>query len=373
MVPERNIQAAAVTAAPLSEDRARFSERFDAAPTLPLVEARDLQVKFPNRARTLLDRRQRYIKAVDGVSLEIRPREVLSLVGESGSGKTTVGRAILGLVPISGGTVTFDGVDMTASSDRELKDIRRRMQVVFQDPYASLHPRFRIGRILEEPLKIQHVGEQIGRRARVSELLELVGLEPSAADRFPHQFSGGQRQRIAIARALALDPDFIVADEPVSALDVSIQAQILNLLKRLQRDRRLAMLVISHDLAVVRHVSDHVAVMYLGRLVEIAPINDLFAQPSHPYTIALISAVPRFGAKQQARQRRIVLEGDLPSPSDPPHGCRFHTRCWLRERLGRPSECTSLAPALRRVGPGHVSGCHFAEEAVARWRSNPLP
>lgn len=342
----------------------------DATSSTPLVRVRDLKVQFPNRGHGLFDRKHRFVKAVDGVSLDIGRREAFSLVGESGSGKTTVGRAVLGLVPIAGGTITFDGADVTASSDREMKGIRRRMQVIFQDPYASLHPRFKIGRILAEPLEIQGIGNNESRRTRVSELLELVGLEPAAADRFPHQFSGGQRQRIAIARALALEPELVIADEPVSALDVSVQAQILNLMKRLQRDRRLAMLIISHDLAVVRHVSDHVAVMYLGRLVEIAPTQNLFERPSHPYTIALISAVPRPGAGKEAQRRRIVLEGDLPSPTNPPSGCRFHTRCWLRPQLGNPSDCTTSDPTLQEIGPGHVSACHYSEQAAARWKTS---
>jgi len=336
----------------------------------PLVEATNLHVTFPRRGPAAIAGGSRFIRAVDGIDLAIPRREVLSLVGESGSGKTTVGRAILGLIPISKGHVTFDGAPVSMTSSAEMRGIRRRMQVVFQDPYASLHPRFKIGAILAEPLKIQGLGDAAERRERVRQLLEQVGLTPSAADRYPHQFSGGQRQRVAIARALALDPDFIVADEPVSALDVSIQAQILNLLTRLRRERQLAMLVISHDLGVVRHVSDRVAVMYLGRLVEIAPTEELFARPAHPYTIALMSAVPRIGPKNSPRRNRIVLKGDLPSPSDPPSGCRFHTRCWLRDRLGKPPECTTRTPPLAGIGVSHPSACHFASEAAKYWQED---
>jgi len=358
--------------APAAATMTHLSDTGDTAPQVPqtdtdaLVMARDIRVLFQRRDAGLLDRSPRFIRAVDGVDVTIRRREVLSIVGESGSGKTTLGRAILGLQPISSGDISFDGAPVTTTSSAAMKRIRRRMQVIFQDPYASLHPRFTIEKILAEPLKIQGIGSASERKERIFELLAQVGLPSSAMRRFPNQFSGGQRQRIAIARALALNPDFIVADEPVSALDVSIQAQILNLLTRLRHERQLSMLVISHDLAVVRHVSDRVAVMYLGRIVETASSAALFSAPAHPYTIALMSAVPRIGNKS-AKAQRIVLSGDPPSPMNPPSGCRFHNRCWLRDRLGRPATCATNDPGLTAIGEGHVSACHFAAEAQAQW------
>jgi oligopeptide/dipeptide ABC transporter ATP-binding protein len=356
---------------------ARMPDYGDAAP-LPqtgndeLLRASDIQVLFQRRDSGLLDRSPKFIRAVDGVDVTIQRREVLSIVGESGSGKTTLGRAILGLQSITSGDITFDGVPVTTTSSAAMKRIRRRMQVIFQDPYASLHPRFTIEKILAEPLKIQGIGSERERKDRIFDLLAQVGLPSSAMLRFPNQFSGGQRQRIAIARALALNPDFIVADEPVSALDVSIQAQILNLLTKLRHERQLSMLVISHDLAVVRHVSDRVAVMYLGRIVETAASAALFKAPAHPYTIALMSAVPRIGSKS-AKTQRIVLAGDPPSPMNPPKGCRFHNRCWLRDRLGRPPDCATIDPTLTAVGAGHVSACHFAAEAQAQWEQSKKP
>jgi oligopeptide/dipeptide ABC transporter ATP-binding protein len=259
----------------------------------------------------------------------------------------------------------FDGQEMCSLDRRQLRAVRRRVQMVFQDPYASLDPRMTIGSSIAEPMEIHRLGTRGVRRRRVVELLELVGLHASHADRYPHELSGGQRQRVGVARALSLGPDLIVADEPVSALDVSIQAQIVNLMRRLQRDLGLASILIAHDLAVVRHVSDAIAVMYLGRIVERAEAADLYREPLHPYTVALLSAVPIPDPVAEATRERIVLRGDVPSPASPPPGCPFHTRCWLRERLGNPPACSSETPPLRLLEAGHSVACHFAEETAA--------
>jgi oligopeptide/dipeptide ABC transporter ATP-binding protein len=289
----------------------------------------------------------RTVRAVDGVSLVVGRGETVGLVGESGCGKSTLGRALLRLVEPTRGRVLLGGVDVTALSDRELRGFRRRAQLIFQDPYASLNPRHSIGEILEEPLLLHHLGATAEeRRRRVEELLVRVGLRPEHAARHPHEFSGGQRQRIGIARALAVEPQLLVADEPVSALDVSIQAQIVNLLDDLQVERGLSYLFISHDLKVVRHLSDRVAVMYLGRIVEEAPTAALFEAPRHPYTEALLSAVPTV----EGGRTRIVLRGDLPSPSAPPSGCAFHPRCPRYEAAGRPERCRSAPPELVSLG-----------------------
>lgn len=333
----------------------------------PLLEVEGLRVWFPaGRGRR---GRRRFIKAVDGVSFSVRRGETLGLVGESGCGKTTTARAVLSLVDITEGRVVFDGVDLAAVSRRELRLIRRRMQPVFQDPFASLDPKRTAGKIIAEPLAVHRQGGAAERRARAAELLETVGLPPDAARRFPHAFSGGQRQRIAIARAMALRPDLIIADEPVSALDVSIRAQILNLLGGLQRDFGLTYVVIAHDLALVRQVTDRVAVMYMGGIAEMRPTEDLYRRPLHPYTIALLSSAPIPDAEAEAARRRIVLEGDVPSPADPPSGCRFHTRCWLRRNLGNPEVCETEQPSLKPVGgesgTGGAAACHFLDEAAA--------
>jgi len=259
------------------------------------------------------------------------------------------------------GEILYKGEDILKYTRDQMKQFRRKIQMIFQDPYSSLNPRMTVEAIIGEPLDIHSVGSTRERTARVRELLDVVGLPRQAGDRYPHQFSGGQRQRIGIARALALKPELIVADEPISALDVSIQAQILNLLARLQREFKLTYLFIAHDLAAVRHISDRVLVMYLGRIVESAPSGDLYRRPRHPYTVALLSAVPVPDPTAEATRRRIVLKGDVPSPAAPPSGCAFHTRCWLRERLGNPGECTSLAPQLRAVASGHAVACHFSE------------
>ena len=301
------------------------------------------------------------MQAVDGVTFSIARGETLGLVGESGCGKSTTGRAIVRLYDPTAGRITFDGTDIAGLQGQALRAMRRRTQMIFQDPYASLDPRMTAGGIIAEPLDIHDIGTPGERRARVRELLGTVGLNPDYAVRYPHEFSGGQRQRIGVARALALEPDLIVADEPVSALDVSIQAQIINLLQRLQDQLELTYLFIAHDLSIVRHISDRIAVMYLGRIVEVAASRELNTHPLHPYTVALLSAVPVPDPTIEARRRRIILTGDVPSPAAPPSGCRFHTRCWLRERLGDPEECSTVDPPMRTLGPGHDVACHFAD------------
>lgn len=324
-----------------------------------LVRIEGLKVHFPIRDGLLMNRQVGAAKAVDGVDLSIPAGRTLGLVGESGCGKSTLGRAVLRLTPITEGRVIFDGVDVASLSGEDLRRQRRSMQMVFQDPLASLNPRQSVETILTEPLKAHRIAHD--RTTKVRELLDQVGLPASAARKYPHEFSGGQRQRIGVARALALEPRFIIADEPVSALDVSIQAQVLNLLEDLQEELGLTYLVIAHDLAVVRHVSDEVAVMYLGGIVEQAASDDLYEAPLHPYTKALMSAVPVPDPVVEATRERIILTGDLPSPSDPPQGCRFHTRCPYRQE----TRCDSERPMLRELRPGHRVACHFAEEIDA--------
>jgi oligopeptide/dipeptide ABC transporter ATP-binding protein len=301
---------------------------------------------------------------VDGVSFEVRKGETLGLVGESGCGKTTLGKVILRLTPATSGEVYVKGRPIFKMGDREMKEVRKDLQVVFQDPYASLNPRMTVGELVGEGLYVHGMKNKNERDERVRELLARVGLNQSHIHRYPHEFSGGQRQRIGIARALALDPEFVVLDEPVSALDVSIQSQVLNLLNDLQDQLGLTYLFIAHNLAVVEYISDRVAVMYLGKIVEMADVNVLYATPRHPYTVALLSAVPEPDPRR--RKKRLILKGDVPSPAKPPSGCRFHTRCWLRERLGNPEVCTTDDPPLRDVGGGQLAACHFAEQVTAQ-------
>ena len=326
-----------------------------------LVEVENLRVWFPIKSGILLDRHIGDIKAVDDVSLTIKRGETLGLVGESGCGKSTVGRTILRLYEPTDGRVLFDGQDITALNQNELRPLRRRMQMVFQDPYASLNPRHSVGRIVGEPLRVHGISGKKDTAKRVRELLEVVGLPADAATRYPHEFSGGQRQRIGLARSLALNPDFIVCDEPVSALDVSIQAQIINLLENLQADFELTYLFIAHDLAVVRHISDRIAVMYLGKIVEISAAAELYDEPFHPYTISLLSAVPIPDPVVERERETILLAGDLPSPANPPPACRFHTRC----PYVQPTRCKDEEPLLRRLAPNHVVACHWAEDIRA--------
>jgi oligopeptide transport system ATP-binding protein len=330
----------------------------------PLLEVDDLAVWFPITEGMLIERHVGDVRAVDGISFMIRRGETLGLVGESGCGKSTTGRAIIRLCRPTRGAIRFDGTDMAGLEGTALRRMRRRMQMIFQDPYASLDPRLNVNGIVAEPLDIHGVGTRPERRERVRDLLATVGLDPEFGVRYPHEFSGGQRQRIGVARALALNPDLIVADEPVSALDVSIQAQIINLLGRLQEQFGLTYIFIAHDLSVVRHVSDRIAVMYLGKIMELAPSRELNSAPLHPYSVALLSAIPVPNPAIEATRRRIILTGDVPSPVNPPSGCRFHTRCWLRERLGRPERCTSEEPALRDLASGHAVACHFAEDVA---------
>ena len=315
----------------------------------PLIEIENLKKHYPVRSG-LWGKVHAWVKAVDGVSLQIQEGETLGVVGESGCGKTTLGRLLLRLIEATDGRVVYQGQDLFALDKGDMRALRRRMQIIFQDPYSSLNPRMTVGGIIGEALKIHKLAEpdQIG--ARVAELMELVGLQASYARRYPHEFSGGQRQRIGIARALAVEPKFIVADEPVSALDVSIQAQIINLLQDLQRDLGLTYMFIAHDLSVVRHISDRVAVMYLGRIVELADRDQLYEEPSHPYTRALLSAVPV--PTPGAAKNRTVLEGDVPNPASVPSGCPFHPRCPERR-----DQCTQIVPQLVDLGNGHQTAC----------------
>lgn len=315
-----------------------------------LVTVRNLKKHFPLHKKGWLSRARRVVHAVDGVSLDIKPGEVLGLVGESGCGKSTLGRLILRLLKPTSGQILFQGEDILLADHRRMRELRREMQIIFQDPYASLNPRMTVGAILEEPFIIHRLGKRNERQKNVIELLMKVGLDQDAVHRYPHEFSGGQRQRIGVARALTLNPRFIVADEPVSSLDVSIQAQIINLLEDLQEEYQLSLLFIAHDLNIVRHISDRVAVMYLGRIVEMASVDVLYTQPLHPYTEALLAAIPVPDPK--TKRSRILLEGDLPSPIDLPQGCRFYSRC-----PKRIPDCLKEDPALIQIQPGRWTAC----------------
>jgi oligopeptide/dipeptide ABC transporter ATP-binding protein len=330
----------------------------------PLVECEDLVVRF-RAGGGLLGTGGGSFNAVDGVSLRIAEGESFGLVGESGCGKTTLGRAILRVHQPHSGVLRFAGQDITAMRGRRLRELRRGMQMVFQDPYSSLDPRMRVEQIVGEPIRTHETGRRGVLRARVREALEAVGIDPGRLSDYPHQFSGGQRQRIGIARALAIRPRFIVCDEATSALDVSVRAQILTLLADLRRRHGLTYLMISHDLGSLRYLCDRIGVMYLGRLVEVAPVSEIFARPRHPYTRSLLSAMPIPDPRLERARRRIVLSGDVPSPMAVPSGCCFHTRCWLRQRLGTPARCQTEVPRLGDAAPGQVA-CHFADDPAAR-------
>ncbi|MBR7826806.1 ATP-binding cassette domain-containing protein [Actinospica sp. MGRD01-02] len=329
----------------------------------PILSVRDLVKEFPIRSRGLVRRVVGAVHAVSGVSFDLHRGETLGLVGESGCGKTTTSRAILHLQPATSGEVLFEGQDLTKLGKEKVRRMRRDMQLVFQDPYASLNPRITVSEIIAEPLKIHGLYGRDGRKT-VSDLMQRVGLNPEHGNRFPHEFSGGQRQRIGIARALALKPKVLVLDEPVSALDVSIQAGVINLLEDLQDELGLAYLFVAHDLSVVRHIADRVAVMYLGKIVEVAPTDELFERPLHPYTQALISAIPIPDPRRERERERILIQGDVPSPANPPSGCRFRTRCPLFLTLSEADQgrCVNEEPPLvpRGLGDRHPAACHFA-------------
>ena len=318
----------------------------------PLISIHDLRVHFPSTGGSLFGRARQIVKAVDGVTLDISPGETLGLVGESGCGKSSLGRAILRLTEPTSGEVMFRGQDLAHLSKSAMRAQRRHLQIIFQDPYASLNPRMTVSQIIGEPIETFRLARGLEKRRRVQDLMETVGLSGRFLKRYPHEFSGGQRQRIGIARALAVQPDFIVADEPISALDVSIQAQILNLLDRLRREQNLTYLFISHDLRAIRHVSDRVAVMYLGKIVELAPAKEVYARPLMPYTKALISAAPVADPRGGLTRRRAILRGDVPSPINPPRGCRFHTRCpYVIDA------CRAVEPQLVQIKPKHFAAC----------------
>ena len=335
----------------------------NAAETEPILKVTGLKKHFPIIGG-FLRRQIGTVYAVDGVDFEVQRGETFALVGESGCGKTTLGRSLLRLTEPTAGTVIFGGRDISTLTQEELRPVRRRMQIIFQDPFGSLNPRMPVSDIIGEGLLAQGMKDRKQRDKKVEDSLEVVGLRRDYTRRYPHEFSGGQRQRIGIARALALDPEFVVCDEPVSALDVSIQSQVLNLLVDLRRDFNLTYLFISHNLSVIQYFSDRVAVMYLGKIAEVGTVEQLYQNARHPYTVALLSAIPE--ADPRRKKKRLVLKGDVPSPAAPPSGCRFHTRCWLREKLGNPERCVTEEPQLRVLESGHQSACHFAEDVSDR-------
>ncbi len=325
----------------------------------PILEVEKLEKHFPVKRGILFQKTVGAVKAVDGVSFSVRPGETLGVVGESGCGKSTMGRVVTRLLEPTGGRVRFEGTDISHMKQGAIRPLRRSFQMIFQDPYSSLNPRHTIGTIVGAPFKLQKIQTEKGTKRAVQDLLELVGLNPEHYNRYPHEFSGGQRQRIGVARAIALRPKLIVADEPVSALDVSIQAQVINLLEDLQSEFNLTLIFIAHDLSVVRHISDSVAVMYLGTIVEVADNVELYEHPLHPYTHALLSAVPIPDPDKEQHRDRILLQGDVPSPLNPPEACRFHTRCWKVQEI-----CKTVEPPLLQIAPNHKVACHFPEERV---------